>query len=40
VLVKGPAGSDLASLLWESLSACQVETGVSVAPDVDPVDMM
>jgi primosomal protein N' (replication factor Y) (superfamily II helicase) len=40
VLVKGPAGSDLPGQLWRALSTARSESGVSVAPDVDPMDMM
>jgi primosomal protein N' (replication factor Y) len=40
VLVKAPLETDLASLLWTGLTASQVSGGVSVAPDIDPMDMM
>jgi primosomal protein N' (replication factor Y) len=40
VLVKGPAGSDLPSVLRDALAGTSLEEGVSVAPDVDPVDLM
>lgn len=39
-LVKAPAGSDLPSVLWDGLSGARIQEGVSVAPDVDPVDML
>jgi primosomal protein N' (replication factor Y) len=40
LLVKAPAGHDVASLLWTALPAAAVADGVAVAPDVDPMDMM
>jgi primosomal protein N' (replication factor Y) len=40
VLVKAPVGTDLPLLLWSGLAAARTERGVTVAPDVDPMDMM
>jgi primosomal protein N' (replication factor Y) len=40
VLIKAPAGHDVSSLLWTALGAASVADGVSVAPDIDPLDMM
>lgn len=40
LLLKGPHGSRLADVLWAALEATPPTEGVSVAPDVDPYDMM
>lgn len=40
VLVKGPAGADLPRVLRDALAGTSIDEGVSVAPDVDPVDLM
>lgn len=40
ILAKGPHGAHLPDLIWKAMSAVQPVEGVSLAPDVDPVDMM
>jgi primosomal protein N' (replication factor Y) len=40
VLVKGLVGSDLPRVLRETIAQATIEDGVSLAPDVDPVDLM
>ncbi|HEY5112487.1 MAG TPA: primosomal protein N', partial [Coriobacteriia bacterium] len=40
VLVKGLVGSDLPRVLREAIAQATIEDGVSLAPDVDPVDLM
>jgi len=40
VLVKGPVGSDLPRMLRDAIAQATIEDGVSLAPDVDPVDLM
>jgi primosomal protein N' (replication factor Y) len=40
ILLKGPLGADLPRVLRDALATAVVEQGVSVAPDVDPVDLM
>ncbi len=39
-LVKAPAGSDISSVVRDGLDRARIAEGVSVAPDVDPVDML
>lgn len=39
-LVKAPVGADIPGALWEALSRAGSFEGVSVAPDVDPADLM
>jgi hypothetical protein len=38
--VKGPSGADLPFVLREAIGQATVEDGVTLAPDVDPVDLM
>lgn len=40
VLVKSPAGADISAVVRAGLAGARMAEGVSVAPDVDPVDMM
>lgn len=40
VLVKAPPAAPLGPLLNEALSACDLPEGVTVAPDVDPTDLL
>lgn len=40
LLVKGPQGARIPDLLWDALRRVSPIEGVSVAPDVDPSDMM
>jgi primosomal protein N' (replication factor Y) len=40
VLVKAPRGADLSAAVRAALEAAPREAGVSVAPDVDPLDLM
>jgi len=40
VLVKAPAGADVSRIVWDALANASVEEGVSLAPDIDPLDMM
>jgi primosomal protein N' (replication factor Y) len=40
VLLKAPAGADVAGPLWKALEALGARDGVTLAPDVDPLDMM
>ncbi|MDO8916003.1 MAG: primosomal protein N' [Coriobacteriia bacterium] len=40
VLIKAPAGADLSSALAKALCEVPAREGVSVAPDVDPFDLM
>jgi primosomal protein N' (replication factor Y) len=40
VLIKGPAGSDLPGLVARAIREAAVSGEVSVAPDIDPVDLM
>ncbi len=40
ILLKGPVGSDLSAVLRAALAGAVIDEGVSVAPDVDPIDLM
>ncbi len=40
ILVKGPEGADVPSLVRNALTAYSPVEGVSVAPDIDPLDLM
>jgi primosomal protein N' (replication factor Y) (superfamily II helicase) len=40
VLLKAAETFDIASVVWSGLEASTIQSGVSVAPDVDPMDMM
>jgi primosomal protein N' (replication factor Y) len=40
VMVKSPEGSDLSALIADAVSRYTPHDGVSVAPDVDPLDVM
>lgn len=40
VLLKAPARADVAGPVWTALDAARAPDGVTLAPDVDPLDMM
>jgi primosomal protein N' (replication factor Y) len=40
VLLKGPAGSDLPGVVSRAIAGAHISPDVSVAPDVDPMDLM
>jgi primosomal protein N' (replication factor Y) len=40
VLVKGPLGAEISELVRRAVAGASIDPGVSIAPDVDPFDLM